>query len=334
VSRGLDNTRLLGSEFGMTRYLVLQVGACVIVAMCAACNGSGSDSAGPSATTEPVVDTPEHPAKAVGDKAPHKRPPRKLPQVKAIEGALPAPPDVSGPPADAEKTPSGLASRLLKKGRGGKGPGPYDAVKVHYTGWTTDGINFDSSVVRGEPSEFRLNQVIKGWTEGLQLMRVGEKRRFWIPEELAYKGRPGRPQGMLVFDVQLLGITRAPPLPPVPDDVSGPPADAEKTASGLASKVLEAGRGEKQPGPDSTVRVNYTGWTTDGNLFRSTKFDGRPQDMPLNNISSKGLSEGIQLMVEGESRRLWIPEELAYKGRPGGPEGMVVIDVELLKILN
>lgn len=277
------------------------------------------------------VDTPEEPSE---QKAPPKRPPRKLPQVKAMEGALPAPPDVAGPPEGAEKTESGLVSRVLKKGRGGKRPGPYDAVKVHYTGWTTDGINFDSSVVRGEPSEFRLNQVIKGWTEGLQLMRVGEKRRFWIPEELAYKNRPGRPQGMLVFDVQLLKVTPAPPLPPVPDDVSGPPADAEKTASGLASRVLKKGRGTTQPGATSQVRVHYTGWTTDGQLFRSTKFDRRPQDMPLNNISSKGLSEGIQLMVEGESRRLWIPEELAYKGRTGGPEGMVVIDIELLKILN
>ena len=79
-------------------------------------------------------------------------------------------------------------------------------MRVHYTGWTTDGKMFDSSVERGSPSEFGLNQVIKGWTEGLQLMVAGEKRRFWIPESLAYQGQRGRPKGMLVFDVELLEI--------------------------------------------------------------------------------------------------------------------------------
>jgi peptidylprolyl isomerase len=63
---------------------------------------------------------------------------------------------------------------------------------------------FDSSVARGEPIEFALNQVIPGWTEAVQLMVVGEKRIVWIPEELAYKGQPGAPAGMLVFEIELL----------------------------------------------------------------------------------------------------------------------------------
>ena len=65
---------------------------------------------------------------------------------------------------------------------------------------------FDSSVTRGKPATFALNQVIAGWTEGVQLMVKGETRRFWIPQKLAYKGQSGRPQGMLVFDVELLNI--------------------------------------------------------------------------------------------------------------------------------
>ena len=77
---------------------------------------------------------------------------------------------------------------------------------MHYAGWTTDGKMFDSSIPRGKPSSFPLNRVIPGWTEGVQLMVVGEKTRFWIPEELAYKGKPGRPQGMLVFEIELLEI--------------------------------------------------------------------------------------------------------------------------------
>jgi peptidylprolyl isomerase len=77
---------------------------------------------------------------------------------------------------------------------------------VHYSGWTTNGELFDSSVQRGEPATFPLNKVIPGWTEGVQMMVVGEKRRFWIPVQLAYNNQPGMPKGMLVFDVELLAI--------------------------------------------------------------------------------------------------------------------------------
>ena len=117
-----------------------------------------------------------------------------------------APADVAAPPADASKTDSGLAYKVLTKGTGTDKPAATNRVTVHYTGWTTDGEMFDSSVGRGTPATFGLNGVIPGWTEGLQLMVVGEKTRFWIPEELAYKGKKGRPQGMLVFDVELLEI--------------------------------------------------------------------------------------------------------------------------------
>ena len=72
-------------------------------------------------------------------------------------------------------------------------PGPTDMVTVHYTGWTTDGKMFDSSFARNAPSSFPLNRVIKGWGEGVQLMVDGEKRRFWIPQELAYNGMAGGP---------------------------------------------------------------------------------------------------------------------------------------------
>ena len=125
------------------------------------------------------------------------------------QGQAPAtPPDVAAPPADAQKTPSGLASKVLTKGTGTAHPTASSSVTVHYSGWTTDGKMFDSSVARNEPATFPLNRVIPGWTEGVQLMVVGEKRRFWIPGALAYDNspRPGAPKGMLVFDVELLKI--------------------------------------------------------------------------------------------------------------------------------
>ena len=94
----------------------------------------------------------------------------------------------------------------LHPGTGTRHPKATNRVTVHYTGWTTDGKMFDSSVVRGTPATFGLDEVIKGWTEGVQMMVEGEKRRFWIPESLAYQGQPGQPAGMLVFDVELIRI--------------------------------------------------------------------------------------------------------------------------------
>ncbi len=123
--------------------------------------------------------------------------------------ALPAPEDVSGIPDDATVRPSGLASRILTPGTGTTNPGPTSVVRVHYTGWTTDGKMFDSSVVRNEPISFPLDKVIKGWQEGVQLMVEGETRRLWIPSEMAYGDNPkreGAPAGMLVFDVQHIAI--------------------------------------------------------------------------------------------------------------------------------
>ena len=117
------------------------------------------------------------------------------------------------PPKNAKKTDSGLAYKVLKKGKGDEHPTAESVVTVHYTGWTTDGKMFDSSITRNKEATFPLNRVIPGWTEGLQLMVVGEKTRFWIPKELAYNDRPGKPAGMLVFDVELFKIEAAPKKP-------------------------------------------------------------------------------------------------------------------------
>ena len=260
-------------------------------------------------------------------------PAAEAPSMQTPPADIPAPPDVAAPPADAEKAPNGLASKVLQPGTGTVHPEPQDTVKVNYTGWTTDGKMFDSSVKRGVPAAFPLKNVIPGWTQGLQLMVEGEKRRFWIPEELAYKGQPGKPQGMLVFDVELIEIRPGPKPLPAPADVAAPPADAQKTKSGLASKVLEKGTGKVHPKADDRVKVHYTGWTTDGQMFDSSVVRGQPATFGLNQVIP-GWTEGLQLMVEGEKRRIWIPEELAYQGKPGRPQGMLVFDVELLDILE
>ncbi len=254
-------------------------------------------------------------------------------QAPAAPAAVPAPPDVAAPPADATVTASGLASKVLVPGQGPQKPGPTDTVKVHYTGWQTDGKMFDSSVVRGvggKPAVLPVDKVIAGWSEGLQLMTEGETRRIWVPAKLAYEGRPDRPQGMLVFDVELLDVLRA---PDAPADVAAAPTDAEVTRSGLASKQLRAGTGTRRPKAASYVEVHYTGWTTDGKMFDSSVPRGTPATFQLTKVIP-GWTEGLQLMAEGESRRFWIPQKLAYKGQAGSPKGMLVFDVELLRIVK
>jgi peptidylprolyl isomerase len=249
---------------------------------------------------------------------------------------IPVPDDVAAPPAEAEKTASGLASKVLTPGKGSARPAKTDLVTVHYTGWTTDGKMFDSSLSTGKPATFPLDKVIAGWTEGVQLMVAGETRRLWIPEELAYKGKAGRPAGMLVFDVELISFAapapKETPFDPkkAPDDVQRPPADAKRTDSGLSYKVLKPGRGSRRPTAASSVTVHYAGWTTDGKLFDSSHVRQEPATFPLNRVIP-GWTEGVQLMVEGEKRRFWIPENLAYGGK-GPIFGDLVFDIELIKI--
>lgn len=128
------------------------------------------------------------------------------PPTTATADRLAAPADLAAPPADAYRTASGLVTRVLKPASGDATPGPHDAVRVRYTGWKSSGKLIDSSLERGAPATFELSGVIPGWAEGLQLMRVGEKRRLWIPQALAYQGPRGAPRGPLVYELHLLEI--------------------------------------------------------------------------------------------------------------------------------
>ena len=165
-------------------------------------------------------------------------------------GRRPLPPRSPMSPADANMTPSGLASKILAKGKGGAHPGPHDRVIVHYTGWTSSGRPFDSSIPNGEPTTLALDAAIAGLTEGLQLMARGEKRRFWIPSGLAYGDKSTRldaPAGAVVFDVELVDFIATLEPPQVPLDVDAVPKDAKKTASGSGLQDPETGQEQAAP---------------------------------------------------------------------------------------
>lgn len=146
-----------------------------------------------------------------------------------------------------QTTASGLQYKILSEGAGPK-PGPEDKVTVHYVGTLIDGTEFDSSIRRGQPATFPLNGVIRGWTEGLQLMPVGSKFRFFIPSDLAYGPRAAGPKispnSTLIFDVELLNVeavapVAATPAQPVTSDIIKVPS-AEELARGAQIEVIKA----------------------------------------------------------------------------------------------
>jgi FKBP-type peptidyl-prolyl cis-trans isomerase len=250
--------------------------------------------------------------------------------VEIVESeARPAPPDVAGPPPNAERTKSGLAYVVLQESGGDNRPNAWDRVTLRYAGWTTAGELFDGS----SRAIFDVDDVMPGWQEALQRMDAGDRVRAWIPEALTRPGRAGAPPGTLVFDIELLSIERRPEPPRAPAHVAAPPPDAQKSPSGLAYRFLAKGKGGARPQPSSRVRLHYSAWTTDGERFDSSVVLGRPRTVSLRSVIP-GWREGLQLMAEGDKAVLWIPEKLAYGGAAGAPRGTLVYELELLQIVE
>lgn len=243
--------------------------------------------------------------------------------------AVPAPPDVGKAPADATRTQSGLASKVLRPGSGEARARRYDRVRVRYTGWKKDGQMFDS-----REAQVGVNEMIPGWSEAVQDMAVGEQRRIWVPAKLAYGDTPPPklPGGDLTFDVELLEIV---PRPQPSMDISAPPRNAKRTPSGLTYVVLTRGASTRRPKPNERVRVQYHGWRADGRLFDSTSVRKQPAVLSVSS-GIAGFREGVRLMRPGDKFLFWIPGHLAYGNKPqhGLPTGMLVFEIELLEILD
>ena len=244
----------------------------------------------------------------------------------------PAPPEnLAAPPADAHKTASGIAYQELTPGMGTKKPRAWDQVSVHYTAWDSSGKMLQSTHARRRAQVVNLLRAMPGWVDVLEQMVVGQKVRAWIPAS-KLPTLPNLAEGAtVVYEFELTEIEAQADPPPVPADVAAPPKGAKKTAKGVFYKVLKPGTGKARPDTANIVRVHYTGWTTDGKIFDSSVVRASPARFPLTSVIP-GWADGLQTMVEGETTRFWIPEELAYRGRAGSPAGMLVFDIELLEI--
>lgn len=244
----------------------------------------------------------------------------------------PTPPDVAAAPDDATRTSSGLAYKLVSQSGGSDRPNAWDRVKLHYTGWTSDGALVESSG-NGRPASFDVAKVMPGWQEALPLMAVGDHARLWLPAALARQDHAPAPRGNLVYDLELVSIERLPEPPRAPPSLAAPPKNARKTKSGLAYRIQNKGKGDGKLKPRLIDRVDvaYSAWTTDGKLFDSSLLPGKPTNLPVSGLIP-GWAEGLQLMAKGDKATFWIPEKLTYAGMPGSPRGMLVYEVELLDI--
>lgn len=243
--------------------------------------------------------------------------------------------DVKG--KDTLTTESGLKYIVLNEGTG-EHPQKGDMVKVHYSGFLEDGKMFDSSVERGTPFAFPLGKgyVIKGWDEGIALLKKGGKAKLIIPYQLGYgeNGNPPviPPSATLIFDVELVSFT--PKVTPVPYDTVG--KEALTTSSGLRYFIIDKGNGVKAE-PGKTVKVHYTGYFEDGKIFDSSVERDEAIEFPLGQGRViRGWEEGIALMHVGDKLRLVIPYNLAY-GEQGRPpvipaKSNLIFDVELMDV--
>src|SRR5262245_24641850 len=164
---------------------------------------------------------------------------------------------------DVKTTASGLQYCVLQKGRQEPGPSATDMVQVHYTGWLTDGKKFDSSKDHGKPLTFPLNGVIKGWTEGLQLMTPGARFKLIIPPALGYGEQDNGvipPNSTLVFEVELLKVMLLPKFVPAE------PEKQKDLPSGGKWQTLKTGTGAA-PGPDEACAFRYAYFSADGTLM-------------------------------------------------------------------
>jgi FKBP-type peptidyl-prolyl cis-trans isomerase len=255
--------------------------------------------------------------------------------------STPPPTDVSAPPANAEREPSGVARRIVTRGTGTVHPSETSFVDIRYAGWERNGKQFEGSAANGPPGRYALKDLPQGLADELKQMVEGDRHVIWVPGALAYLKRQNfvnAPRGDMTFEVELLRVT---PFPEVPPDLKKAPKEAKTTKSGLTYVVLKKGTGKVHPKDDSHAMVFYAAWTPDGNMFQTSVAAGDGMRVKIDKLPP-GWREAMKMMVEGDRWRLWLPGKLAFgeiapgqEAMPfGPPPGPVVFEVELQKVLE
>ncbi|HEX5756373.1 MAG TPA: FKBP-type peptidyl-prolyl cis-trans isomerase [Arenimonas sp.] len=232
-------------------------------------------------------------------------------------------------PSDAVETATGMRYVVLKPGKAGASTVSPTFIEYRALVRSADGqTQMGSDPEAVQSTSFRgLARSLPGLARAVLTTPIGETRRWWIEPDQLKPGYPGMPLNTHVIDLTVIG--NYDPLK-APVDVAAPPADAQRTASGLAYTVLKKGTGSGRPKPDSTIQIHYSGWTTDGRLFDSSVQRDEIAVFDLQQLIP-GWQEGLQLMSPGDTYRFWIPGPLAYDSnpRPGAPRGMLVFDITL-----
>jgi FKBP-type peptidyl-prolyl cis-trans isomerase len=246
--------------------------------------------------------------------------------------AVPA--DVATAPSDAEKTATGLAMKIVTRGTGKLHPKPNDCVRIRYAAWTRSGEKVGASTDDEGGELDCLRGMTPGLAEAVAKMVVGEQRRLWIPEALAFPVDPNdddqpRRKADLTYDLTLLTILSAPATPRALKHAS---PKARKLPSGVALEIVKRGSGQAHPDASQQLTMHLSCWTTDGALHESTKFGGKPLSYRIAELVP-GLAEAVQQLVVGDVARAWIPAALAYGNKPkrrSQPAGNLVYEIELV----
>jgi peptidylprolyl isomerase len=235
-------------------------------------------------------------------------------------------------------TASGLKYAVLKEGDGGNSPSGADMVTVKFTISTEDGTLIQTSDGRRKPAEFRLNRVLSGWTEGIELMTVGAKYRLILTPELGYgpSGFPPKIKGdtTLIIEVELVSFEIGPELPQFK---KGNPAAQKKTDKGLVYEVLRPGTG-LTPVMGEMVQVRFAFWTEAGKLVDCSELRLGTMRFPVGRIGLKIYTEAALILKEGARYRFIVPPELVYGERGAGilvpPNATTIWEIELEKVLR
>jgi FKBP-type peptidyl-prolyl cis-trans isomerase len=240
-------------------------------------------------------------------------------------------------PADGEmqESESGLRWSVLAPGGDGPRPKMGERVRVHYTGWLTNGTVFDSSRARGEPAEFVVGEVIPGWNEALQMMTRGARWKLTIPSPLAYgdTGRPPKIPAMatLIFDVELLEVFSLPVFRPAN------PEAQKTTESGLKYEVIREGKGDP-PGPEDPFEMTFALWNASGKLLDCTERSGQKIQGRIRDMALGVLKEGAALLRPGARYRFEAPPALGFGARNQGadlpPNSVTIWELEMVRIIQ